>query len=210
MKIALSRDVRPPRIIGTDICYHIRSQCNNKEFRFEGDNDFQLYEEILFRYKEKYKFLLHNYTLMHTHVHLILTVVNEFTVDRIMRSISQIFSLTYNRQKGRTGHLWMNRYKCSVIDSDPYALCCMRYLDRNSVRADIVSEPSQWRWGGYNFYAHGKPNPLISPIQTYLALGNLDEERQKKYRDFVEQVFPSDEIRDKEWIQSRWPKSKHR
>ena len=125
-----------------------------------------------------------------------------------MRSINQVFSIRYNRRKGRTGHVWLARYKSSIIDSDAYALCCMRYLDRNSFKAGIVSNPKEWKWSGYNYYAYGKDNKLISPIASYMGLSDTLEDRQLKYRRFVEEAMPSDDIRDYEWIDSRWPKGK--
>lgn len=202
--------MRAPRIIGKNICYHIRVQCNNKEFRFERENDFFLYQSILFHYARKHDFKVYNYVLMHTHIHLIVEIINDFTIDRVMRSVNQVFSFRYNRQKGRSGHLWMQPYKSSIINSEAYALCCMRYLDRNPIRARIVQNPSDWKWGGYNFYACGKKNPIISPIPSYLGLDDTDEKRRDKYRAFVEQVMPIEETKDKEWITSRWPKERHR
>lgn len=202
--------MKPPRIIGRNICYHIRTQCNNKEFRFETDSDFQLYENVLFRYVKKHGFELYNYALMHTHVHLIINIVNDFTIDRVMRSINQVFAHRYNRYKQRTGHLWMNPYKSSIVDSDAYALCNLRYLDRNALRAGIVVHPKEWQWGGFNFYAYGKPHSFLTPCPSYLALGTNPSERQEKYRKFVEEVMPSEAAKDKEWIRSRWPKATRR
>lgn len=202
--------MRPPRLIGQDICYHVRVQCNNREFRFKTTDDFFLYESILHHYLKKYGSQLYNYVLMHNHVHLILNITNEFTVDRFMRSVSQVFSRRYNIRKERKGHLWMAPYKSSVIDGDGYAFCCMRYLDRNPVRAKIVVDPKDWRWGGYNFYAYGKTNPVITPIPSFLELGNGKAERHKKYRKFIEQVLPMDEVKDKEWMESKWPKATKR
>ena len=201
--------MRPPRIIGQDICYHVRVQCNNKEFRFGGQEDFNFYESILLHYSRKYGFKIYNYVLMHTHVHLIIDIVNNFTIDRVMRSVNQVFSFQYNRRKNRSGHLWMQPYKSSVINSEAYAFCCMRYLDRNPIRAGIVDHPADWRWGGYNYYAQGKANPIITPIPNYLELDTTAAKRQRKYQLFVEQVMPSEEVKDKEWIISRWPKASH-
>lgn len=198
--------MRPPRFIGQNICYHVRIQCNNREFRFETDEDFFLYESILYHYVKKYGSQLYNYVLMHNHVHLILNIVNKFTVDRVMHSVNQVYSRRYNIKKERGGHLWMAPYKSSVIEGENYLLCCMRYIDRNPVRANIVVNPEDWRWSGYSFYAYGKSNPLITPMPSFLDFGNTEAECRARYRKFVEQVLPADEVRDKEWIQSKWPK----
>lgn len=199
--------MRPYRIRGDGICYHVRVQCNNKEFRFKNQKDFRLYQEVLYQYVKKYGFQLHNYHLMHSHVHLILTTTNPFTIDRVMRSINQVFSIRYNLLRKRTGHVWLARYRSSIIDSDAYALCCMRYLDRNSLKAKLVSHPREWSWSGFHYYAYGTQNQLITPIATYLGLGNTPADRQLSYRRFVEEAMPSDDIRDREWIHSRWPRS---
>ena len=42
---------------------------------------------------------------------------------------------------GRSGTLWEGRYRATVIDSEPYLLTCMRYLEENPVQAGLVVNP---------------------------------------------------------------------
>lgn len=152
-----------PRPLGPNLCYHVRCQCNNRAFRFIERIDFEQYLELLFTTKQKLKFLLHNFVIMHTHVHLILTTPGPVLLDQIMREINQRYAFDYNRRCGRHGHLWMNGYRASVIDTDEYGLTCLRYMDRNALRAGLVNDPGEWPWSAYSFYAFGhSPYPIDS------------------------------------------------
>ncbi len=43
-----------------------------------------------------------------------------------------------NQLVGRTGTLWEERFKSSLIESERYLLTCCRYIERNPVRAKMV------------------------------------------------------------------------
>ncbi len=176
---------RPPRIRGTGLSYHVIARCNNDEFLLQKEGDFCLYLQCLAEVKNRIGFGLNNYTLMNNHVHLILTSASE-DIDKVMYLVHLLFSKAYNRQRARKGHFWRDRYKSLVIADDRYGLACMRYINRNPVRAGIVKSPADWPWTAYRHYAFGEPNTLLTPFPSYLALGNTAQQRQDRYRDLVE------------------------
>ena len=59
------------------------------------------------------------------------------TLQSAGRRYVQYFNVTY----GRSGTLWEGRYRATVIDSEPYLLTCMRYVEENPVRAGMVVNP---------------------------------------------------------------------
>ena len=189
-----------PRPLAPNLCYHVRILCNNHAFRFETTADYARYLELLFAAKKHRRFLLHHFTLMSTHVHLIITTPGPLLLNRIMQYINREYALDYHRRHTRTGHFWMNGYRCAVIDTDAYALTCMRYLDRNPMRAGLVTEPGQWQWSAHNYYAHGEQIYPLDAHESYIALGNDNGSRQIHYRDYVMGLLPSDEARDRESI----------
>ncbi|MBI4366106.1 MAG: transposase [Deltaproteobacteria bacterium] len=189
-----------PRPLGENLCYHVRCQCNNRAFRFVDDTDFERYTHLLFATRDKLKFLLHDFALMHTHVHLILTTPGPILLHQIMREINQRYAVDYHRRHSRRGHFWMNGYRASVIDTDAYALTCMRYLHRNAPRAGMVSDPGEWTWSAYSFYAFGHSAYRIDPHPSYLAISTDPLQCQQWYREFVLSLLPSDEAREKEII----------
>ena len=62
----------------------------------------------------------------------------------------------------------------------------------------MVEEPSGYPWTSYHANALGQPNPLLTPHETYLALGENDAARKASYRAWVTNTFD-----DAEWSELR-------
>ena len=52
----------------------------------------------------------------------------------------------------------------------------------NPVRAEMVTDPGEYRWSSYQINAHGKVSDLCTPHPEYLALGIEPLERRENYR----------------------------
>lgn len=74
------------------------------------------------------------------------------------------------------------------------------YVELNPVRGGLVVKPQEWPWSSYNFYASGKSNPLIKDLTDidpyYLKTGRSDEERQKRYQEYIDNVIKEDFLRN--------------
>lgn len=186
---------RPLRIQEYDLHYHVIVRCNNEAYRFETDEDFATYLDLLRRVKKRHGFRLFNYELMNSHVHLFLQPAERFSLQRTMQMINTRYACEYNRRKSRKGHLWLDRYKSIPVASDKHALDLMRYINRNPVRAGMIREPGQWPWSGYQFYAEGQASDILEPHPSYLALGSDDKRRRLSYQSYVTMVLPGENAR---------------
>lgn len=195
---------RPPRMQEPDLHYHVIMRCNNGAFRFESDEDFALFLNILRSIKAKHPFQLFNYELMHSHVHLFLQPSPTISLEKTMHLINWTFARVYNKQKNRKGHFWLDRYKSIPVDTDLYALALMRYINRNAVRAGIVAAPEDWRWSGYRFYAMGEQNLLLEFHPSFLALSSKAHVRQTAYEEYVKFNMPGDESRKPEFSDNKY------
>ena len=73
-----------------------------------------------------------------------------FNLAEFVKSLKQRVSVAYNRRHGRVGTLWEERYKSVLVDGCPRALQVIAaYIDLNPVRAGLVSDPKDYRFGGY-------------------------------------------------------------
>jgi REP element-mobilizing transposase RayT len=66
-----------------------------------------------------------------------------------MKGLNQRFAQWYNREHGRTGHLWGDRFKSVLVEDGLAARTMAAYIDLNPVRADMVGDPKDYRWSGY-------------------------------------------------------------
>ncbi|MBX3734960.1 MAG: transposase [Verrucomicrobiae bacterium] len=71
-------------------------------------------------------------------------------VSAFMKEFKQRFSRWYNRQTGRFGTLWAERFKSVLIEDNPGTVRMVAaYIDLNPVRAGIVQDPKDYRFCGY-------------------------------------------------------------
>lgn len=176
---------RAARILGNDITYHVVSKCNAKELLFRTDRDFGAFLQHVEECQKALLFELHAYCLMQSHIHLILTTRRDVFLNKVMFGICQQFSYQYNKWYGREGHFWKNHYFCKVISNDIYGLVCLRYLHLNPVRGGIVKDPEKWPWSCVLSYTKGKESRFLTPLTSYLGLGNEDAIRQKYYQNWL-------------------------
>jgi putative transposase len=143
---------------------------------------------------------------MTNHVHLLITPQEAQSLSKVMQTLGRYYVQYYNYSYERTGTLWEGRYKATLIDSESYLFTCMRYIELNPVRANMVAQPSDYPWSSYHYNALGQPNTLITPHLEYQRLGNTDTERQVAYRALFKHHLTPDsliEIRNatnKAWV----------
>ncbi len=70
-------------------------------------------------------------------------------LSEFMKTLLQRFTRWFNRTHGRTGTLWEQRYKSVIVESGDAARTMAAYIDLNPVRAGMVSDPAEYRWGSY-------------------------------------------------------------
>ncbi|MDO8988394.1 MAG: hypothetical protein Q7U91_02040 [Sideroxyarcus sp.] len=79
------------------------------------------------------------------------------------------------------------------MDSELYLLTCMRYIEMNPVRANMVAHPGDYPWSSYQANAQGRENVLIARHELYQRLGRTNDEREAAYRQlFRAQVSKAD------------------
>lgn len=197
---------RLPRFVIPDQPQHVIVRGNNRSEIFCADADYQFYLEKLQLACDKHDCKLHAYVLMTNHVHLLITPHAEDGLGKVMQMLGRYYVQYFNYTYQRTGTLWEGRYKATLIDSEAYLLTCMRYIELNPVRANMVAHPSDYPWSSYSFNALGQSNKLLSSHLEYLHLGRSDEARQAAYRQLFKYRLAEssmDEIRlatNKAWV----------
>src|SRR3989344_1768789 len=139
---------------------HARLQINNGEFHFKKTSHFNLWRKITLRYLKKYPTVkLTGYQWMSNHCHLTLEADIALDLSRFMHDMNWRFAFEFNKLSQRKGHLFQNRFRCSVIDKNEYEQTVQRYIYRNQIRARMVKKVSQTRW---RYFFNHSSSDLIS------------------------------------------------
>jgi putative transposase len=190
---------RKPRFNLPGIPQHVIQRGNNRDPCFLAEEDYRRYLEDLQKAAEKYACRIHAYVLMTNHVHLLVTPMVDHGISQMMQALDRRYVYYINKIYKRTGTLWEGSYKSSLVDSDRYLLTCMRYIELNPIRANMVEHPGEYKWSSYHANAQGKTDALIESHPIYNQLDSSTEVRQAAYRELFRHHIDNDtlhEIRD--------------
>src|SRR5713226_5355391 len=189
---------RSPRITIPTFPHHIIQRGNNRQPIFFLEDDYRCFLECLRQAKLKCGCRIYAYVLMTNHFHLLLEPIEVGNLGRFMQSVGRRYDRNVNETYRRSGTLWEGRFKRAAVSRDEYLIACSRYIELNPVRAGLVKHPKEYRWSSYPYRALGILDRLLDDDPWYTGLGTSREERQKKYRDWVES-----QIEEGEWEQIR-------
>jgi putative transposase len=162
--------------------YHVIQRGNNREACFIEPENYQYYLELWKELSPRYGAAVHAYVLMTNHVHFLVTPDTAHSVSNTMKVAGSRYAQYINKKYRRTGTLWEGRHRASLVQSDRYLLTCMRYIELNPVRAQMVNRPEEYRWSSYGVNAWADPS-WLHPHEEYLRLGSTPEIRGHAYRE---------------------------
>jgi putative transposase len=195
---------RRPRFIVENQPHHIVQRGHNRAPVFFSERDYLYYIECLQTAAARYGCDVHAWCLMTNHIHLLVTPPTKQALSGMMQMIGRLYVRHINARKRRSGSLWEDRFKVSLVDADDYLLSCMRYIELNPVRARMMRTPGGYRWSSYGQNARGEGG-LAKPHALYRSLGATQEERQEAYRDLFDRAVSQDDLNlIRQSIQGSW------
>jgi hypothetical protein len=135
---------------------------------------------------------------MTNHLHLLLAS-HGADISQVMKSINISYVIYFNRKYERCGHLFQDRFKSELVDSNEYVLEVSRYIHLNPEQAGMVTidRIHEYPWSSYRQYVQaGVSGPL--PVDTEFILGLFSDNpdiRREKYQEYVMRDETADEYK---------------
>ncbi len=108
-----------------------------------------LFLEVLYRYREQKKYLLHEFVLMPNHFHLLLTP-EEITLERALQLIKGGFSFRAKKELGFVGEVWQTSFHDRrVRDWEEYQ-GFRKYIHENPVKRGLCLSAEQYPYSSAN------------------------------------------------------------
>jgi len=192
---------RKPRFVIPGVPMHIVQRGHNRDPVFYDEQDYLVYLGFLKEASDRYGCAIHAYVLMTNHIHILATPESKDSVTRMMQHVGRRYVPYVNHTYGSSGSIWEGRYKASLVQDEEYLLTCMRYIELNPVRANMVRTAAHYRWSSYRFNGQGKGDELLKPHSEYLALSADSEVRREAYKILFKSHLDSGVIDD---IRSAW------
>ena len=104
-------------------------------------------------------------------------------LSEFAKDLKQRFSRYYNKEHGRKGYFWGDRFK-SVLLGDAKAIrTCMAYIDLNPVRANMVQKPEEYPWSSVSFRCRKNFYPNLLSNDLYFYFSSLEKEIRGSSKD---------------------------
>ncbi len=128
--------------------YHVMMRGNNREFIYRTTKDKHYFLQLL---KEAENIHLAGYCLMDNHAHLVIKAQLE-QLTKAAQKINIKYAMHYNFHNRRVGHVFQNRYRSEVVNTEPYLMQVLRYIHNNPLRAGVIKKAEDYRWSSYKEY----------------------------------------------------------
>lgn len=133
--------------------YHLYNRGNQKRNIFLEEEDYKHYLQRMVKAGRENDYTIIAYCLMPNHMHLIVRQNKETPPARLVSSIHMSYAMMFNKKYKMAGHLFQNRFKQKIIDSDDYLRNLIIYVHLNPVKAGICTFPKEYKWSSYLEYA---------------------------------------------------------
>jgi putative transposase len=96
--------------------------------------------------------------------HFVLWPQGDGDLQEFMQRMTNMHTQRWQRAKRRVGygHLYQGRYKSFPIETDEHFYAVVRYVERNALRAGLVTRAEDWRWGSLHRRLAGPRVPLLA------------------------------------------------
>lgn len=160
------------KIYAPESYYHLYNRGVNRRSIFKDGQDYAVFLNLLKRYlgkkPEKDKqgreypwyrsdIQLLAYCLMPNHYHLLIYQKDTRAITRLMRGVCSSYTVYFNKKYQRVGHLFQDRFKATMIQTDPYLLHISRYIHLNPEKY------KEWEFSSLRYYLGKKRAAWINP-----------------------------------------------
>ena len=178
---------RKKRIHYPGIIFHAMDRGNHGDPIFRDQRDYDHFLELLAEAKTVIPFQLYAYALMPNHWHLLIKA-GLVPISRVLHRVQSKYAKWFNARYQLTGHLFQRRYHAIHINTDAYLLGAIRYIHLNPVKANLVSDPADWRWSGHAELQGKNQNHLLD-FSMPLSIFSQDAERAcERYEKFLSEM----------------------
>jgi putative transposase len=177
---------RIARVVAAGVPHHVTQRGNRRLATFFHDEDYKAYIALMAEWCRKCRVEIWAYCLMPNHVHLIAVPESEDGLRCGIGEAHRRYSRRINFREEWRGHLWQGRFSSFPMD-ETYLLAAARYVEKNPVRANLVTEASLWPWSSARAHLSKQDDELVKVAPLLEMVGDwksfLAEEQEKTLND---------------------------
>lgn len=139
---------RRPRGATGEKTYHVVNRAVRRATLFNSRGDYCAFETVLQQALHHRPLRLMAFCVMPNHWHLVVAPAGPTDLSSFMHWLTGTHARRWHAHHGTTGTgpVYQDRFKAVEIESERQFLWACRYVERNPLRAGLVSQAQDWRW----------------------------------------------------------------
>jgi putative transposase len=178
---------RGPRLDFTGALHHVIVRGIERRRIFGGNLDRQLFLDRLADWVIESHASLYAWALMPNHAHILLRT-GQVPLSRFMQAWLSAYSTAFNRRHRRSGHLFQNRFKSTLVEEEPYLRQLLAYIHLNPVRSRLpvtLESLDRYPWTGHAVLLGNAAFPAQDSTFILSLFGETVDQARRRYWNFV-------------------------
>jgi putative transposase len=144
---------KPERTLPTEVAtshprtFFVTTKTAQGRSLFQTDRMASLFIEVLRNNMRIGQFVMHEFVVMPDHVHLLMTVPADSSIEKAMQRIKGGFSYRAGRELGLKREIWQRGFSDVRIHDDASYAQHRGYIENNPVKRGLVNAPEEYRFG---------------------------------------------------------------
>jgi putative transposase len=139
-----ARNARPNEIVRSARTFFATTKTSQGARLLQSERNAMLLVDVLRSYMSAGKFRVHDFVVMPNHLHVLLTVGGDMTIEKAMQLIKGGFSYRLKRESGYLGEVWQRGFsEVRIMDQEGFSRC-REYIAKNPVKEGLAAESGEF------------------------------------------------------------------
>ena len=180
---------RPLRTEFEGAIHHVFGRGVDRQSIFRDDADRERYLALFNRAVSWMSWRCLTYCLMDNHAHFVIETPKPNLAAGMQRFHGE-YAKRFNQRHTRIGHLFQDRYKAVLIESDAQLFTVVRYIVNNPVEAGMCDAPDQWPWSSHGAILNGAAPRWLDRRRLFSYLESYGGDPRGRYSTLVKGSDP--------------------
>ena len=127
--------------------FFVTTQTAGRRSLFQTERMAGLFIDVLRDYMRSKKMTVHDFVIMPDHVHILMTVPGELTVEKAMQLIKGGFSFRAGKELGFRGEIWQRGFSDVVVADAQSEERHRASINQNPVKAGLATTADEYPFG---------------------------------------------------------------
>jgi putative transposase len=155
---------RALRAAAGGLIYHAWNGANGRPPLFVKPADYAAFERLLGETQDEHPMPLLAYRVLpNPGRHVVLAPEHDGDLSCFVGWLTLTHTQRWHahRHTAGSGHRYQGRFKSFAVEANDHFLTVCRYVERNALRAGLVSRAEEWRWGSLWRRRRSAPEPPL-------------------------------------------------